>query len=223
MAFDKAEFAHFLLEEEILMFGEFTLKSGRTSPHFFNSGRFDNGRALDRIGTFMAERLVELGGADIVYGPAYKGIPLAVAVAGALDRLQGSATGVCFDRKEVKDHGDGGMFVGRTPKPGDRVVIVDDVISSGMSLQEAADKLKGAFDCVPVCALVCVDRLERGLQSEVSASRELQDLKNVPLEALIRLDEVVDRMLDVEVGGRVVIDASRKERVLQYLEEYGAA
>lgn len=221
MAFDKTEFSRFLLESGVLMFGEFTLKSGRVSPHFFNSGRLDNGRELNRVGEFMAQRLIELGGADIIYGPAYKGIPLAVAVAGALDRLTGSETGVCFDRKERKDHADGGLFVGRTPKQGERVVVVDDVISSGMSLKEAADKLRDNFGVTPSCALVCVDRQERGQQSDHSAARELEDLKGVRLEALVRLDEVVDLMHGETVHDEVVIDDARRAAVGAYLKEYG--
>ena len=130
MAFDKKDVAHFLISEGVLLFGEFTLKSGRQSPHFFNSGRFDSGRALNKLGEYYAQKIEELGGPDIIFGPAYKGIPLAVSVASARDRLYNTETGVFFDRKEVKDHGDGGLFVGRTPEQESRVILVDDVTSA---------------------------------------------------------------------------------------------
>ncbi len=223
MSFNKRDFARFLLEEQVLMFGSFTLKSGRTSPHFFNSGRLDNGRALDLVGTALAQHILATGGADIVFGPAYKGIPLAVAVASAMDRLSGNtSTGVLFDRKEVKSHGDGGLFVGRVPQAGDRVVLVDDVISSGVSLAEAAEKLQSATGVSPVKALVCVDRQERGRHSEASAASEIANEHGFPVEALVRLDEVVSLMAGEQVNDEVPLTDERQGEVAAYLKAYGA-
>ena len=221
MSFDKKEFARFLIEEGVLLFGEFTLKSGRTSPHFFNSGRFDSGRALNRLGEYYAQKLEELGSTDIIFGPAYKGIPLAVAVANANDRLHNKETGVLFDRKEVKDHGDGGLFVGRTPEEGQKIILVDDVISSGISLQKSIQLLKKTFNIHPAFSLVAVDRQEKGRNSDKSAATEIEEEENVPLHALITLSEVVDVMEGEEVNGKVVIDAAQKQKVLDYLKEYG--
>lgn len=222
MPLDKKAFARFLVEEGVLLFGEFTLKSGRQSPHFFNTGKLDSGRALNALGEFFAQRLKELGGCDIVFGPAYKGIPLAVAVAGAYDRLHGTSTGVCFDRKEAKRHADKGLFVGRSPKAGERVILIDDVISSGISLKGAADILKEHFNIIPSFALVAVDRMERGEEGVDSAASELGRLKGVKLEALITLEEVVHELEGQSIGGKVVLDAAQKARVLHYLDTHGA-
>jgi orotate phosphoribosyltransferase len=217
----KNEFARFLLEEEVLMFGDFTLKSGRKSPHFFNSGRFDNGRALNRLAFFMAEKLKELGGGDIVFGPAYKGIPLALSLAMRFDERYGGGMGFLFDRKEAKAHGDGGLFIGRLPKEGDRIVLVDDVISSGISLAGAVDLLKEHFNITPTFALVCVDRQEKGRETHLSARREFEEKTGLPCHALISLNEVLELMQGKKISGRVVIDEKLSLRVKTYLETYG--
>jgi len=221
MALDKKELAHFLIAEGVLLFGEFTLKSGRQSPHFFNSGRFDSGRALNCLGKYYAQKIKELGSTDIIFGPAYKGIPLAVTVANAYDRLFDTETGVLFDRKEVKDHGDGGLFVGRTPEATSQLILVDDVISSGISLQDSIQLIKKSFNITPAFSLVAVDRQEKGRKSDLSAAREVEQEEGVPLHSLIKLDEVVALMEGEEVNGKVVIDANQKQKVLNYLENYG--
>jgi orotate phosphoribosyltransferase len=221
MSIEKKDLAQFLLEEGVLLFGEFTLKSGRQSPHFFNSGKFDSGRALNKLGKYYAHKIEDLGGCDIIFGPAYKGIPLSVAIATVRDRMFNTETGVLFDRKEVKDHGDGGLFVGREPTDASKLILVDDVISSGISLQKSIVLLKDVFHIQPAFALVAVDRQEKGRRSELSAAKEIEQAENLPLHSLIKLTEVVELMEGVEVKGKVLIDSAQKEKVLNYLKENG--
>ncbi|MBQ3918198.1 MAG: orotate phosphoribosyltransferase, partial [Oscillospiraceae bacterium] len=143
----KNDFIRFMAECGVLKFGDFTLKSGRKAPYFINAGEYKRGSQLARLGGFYADCIaankLEF---DKLFGPAYKGIPLAVSTAVALSTKYGIDVGYCFDRKEVKDHGEGGMFVGDVPKDGDRVIIIDDVMTSGKALKESYPKLKGAAD-----------------------------------------------------------------------------
>lgn len=185
----KKEFISYALECGVLKFGEFVLKSGRTSPYFFNTGLFNTGAKLARLGQFYALALRESGiGTDILYGPAYKGIPLACATASAYSQLFSEDMPFAFNRKESKDHGEGGMLVG-SPLQG-RVVIVDDVITAGTSVRESVEIIRKT-NAAPVGVLIALDRQERG-QNQVSAIQEVSDSFGLPVVAIITLADIIE-------------------------------
>ena len=215
------DFIERLVEYDVVVFGDFTLKSGRRSPYFVNAGRFRTGRALTALGRAYAATIRAAGlSCDVVFGPSYKGVPLAVTTAMALAE-DGDDVGVCFDRKEVKDHGEGGRFVGTPPADGQRIVIVDDVITSGRSLREAAHMLRTAADVRLVAAVVAVDRCERG-RTDRSTRAELEDELGIPVLSIVTIRDVVEHLHGRAVGGRVVLDNERKAAVERYLATYGA-
>jgi orotate phosphoribosyltransferase len=184
-------FISFALERGALRFGEFTLKSGRQSPYFFNTGVFDSGEALARLGEFYAAALVARApGFDMLFGPAYKGIPLATATAIALAARHGRDVPVCFNRKEVKDHGEGGTILGAAPTG--RVAIVDDVISAGTSVNESA-ALLGAAGAVPCTVVIALDRQERG-QGAQSAVQEVTARHAIPVVSIVTLADILHHL-----------------------------
>ena len=206
------EFLDFALDQGVLKFGAFTLKSGRRSPYFFNAGLFHTGGALARLGRYYAQTVVDAGIAfDILYGPAYKGIPLAAVTAAALAEHHGRDLPYAFNRKEVKDHGEGGIIVGH-PLEG-RALIIDDVISAGTSVRESLDIIcaQGAT-CAGV--VVALDRQERG-RGELSAVQEVERNLGVPVTAIIRLDDLV-----AYLGERAGAEADL-ERIRAYRREFG--
>jgi len=207
-------FIDFARQRRALRFGSFTLKSGRQSPYFFNTGVFDSGAALARLGEFYAAALLaaELP-FDMLYGPAYKGIPLGAAVAISLSRDHGRDVPFCFNRKEAKDHGEGGMTLG-APLAG-RVVIVDDVISAGTSVNESVSIIRAA-GAEPVGVMISLDRQERG-QGTLSAAQEVEQKHGMPVLSIVTLANVVSYLH--ERG-----DAARDIAAIgEYLERYGAA
>ena len=182
-------FLDLALDHGVLRFGEFTLKSGRVSPYFFNAGRFDTGAALDAVGIAYAEAAVAAGiGFDMLFGPAYKGIPLATTMACALARRHARDVPVAFNRKEAKDHGEGGTLIG-APLAG-RVLIVDDVISAGTSVRESVDLIRGA-GAIPAGVVIAIDRQERG-QGERSAADEVRVAMGLPVIAIATLDDILE-------------------------------
>lgn len=207
------EFFRFAIDCGVLKFGQFTLKSGRISPYFFNAGLFNTGERLRRLGSYYAAALVRSGVEfDLLFGPAYKGIPLAAATAIALAAEHGRDVPYAFDRKEAKDHGEGGVIVG-APLAG-RVVVVDDVISSGLSVQHSAGLIEAAGAHL-AGVLVALDRQERG-QGERSAVAEVQARHGVPVVAVAGLDELVQY---IEVDEK---NAGRAESIRAYRAQYGA-
>ena len=209
------EFIEFALECGVLRFGEFRLKSGRLSPYFFNAGLFDTGERLRRLGSYYARALVESGLAcDVLYGPAYKGIPLVTATAIALAAEHGRDLPWVFNRKEAKRYGEGGQLVG-APLRG-RVVIVDDVVSAGTSVNESVEIIRAA-GAEPVGVLVALDRRERGTGSGLSAMEEIERRHGLRALAIVSLDEIV-RYLE-----RDPARATDLERVRAYQAEYGPA
>mgnify|MGYP001377298347 CR=1 FL=1 len=207
------EFFRFAIDCGVLKFGQFTLKSGRISPYFFNAGLFNTGERLRRLGSYYAAALVRSGVEfDLLFGPAYKGIPLAAATAIALAAEHGRDVPYAFDRKEAKDHGEGGVIVG-APLAG-RVVVVDDVISSGLSVQHSAGLIEAAGARL-AGVLVALDRQERG-QGERSAVAEVQARHGVPVVAVAGLDELVQY---IEVDEK---NAGRAESIRAYRAQYGA-
>ncbi len=209
----QAAFLELCVELEILKFGQFTLKSGRESPYFFNAGLFYSGVSLDALGNAYAHCLADSElEFDLLFGPAYKGITLACATAIACSRHFGRDFPIAYDRKEVKDHGEGGQMVG-APLSGKRVIIIDDVISSGTSIRLAAEQLEQAGATLVGVALA-LDRQERGLTEE-SASAEIQRRYNVPVVSILSLDTLIEYLSDDPASEK------RRKQIVQYRALYG--
>ncbi|MCG3201943.1 MAG: Orotate phosphoribosyltransferase [Gammaproteobacteria bacterium] len=206
------EFIEFALQHKVLRFGEFILKSGRKSPYFFNAGLFNSGASLGRLGEYYARTIVESGIAyDMLFGPAYKGIPLATAAAIALARLFGRDVPYCFNRKEAKDHGEGGMTVG-SPLSG-RVLIIDDVVSAGTSVNESVQIIRSS-GATPAGVVIAVDRQERG-SGPLSAVQEVRQRHGIDVASVINLETMLE-FLKASPGS-----ADFAERVQAYRRAYG--
>lgn len=209
-------FIDLLAENEVIRFGEFTLKSGRKSPYFINAGQLRTGRAIAGVGRAYAERIREAGlSPDVIFGPSYKGVPLAVATAIAVSE-EGRDVGFCFDRKEAKDHGEGGLFVGTQPAPGQSLVLVDDVITSGASIEQSAALLRKAAAVSILGVVVAVDRQERG--RERSTVAELQEALGAPVLPVVNVRQVVAHLSSAKGLG-----AEQRARIEEYLGRYGAS
>ena len=221
----KKEFIDFMLESKVLKFGDFTLKSGRKSPFFMNAGGYVTGNQLKRLGEYYAKAIVDQYGKDfdVLFGPAYKGIPLAVATTIALDHLYGMEVRYCSDRKEEKDHGaDKGSFLGTKLQDGDRVVMIEDVTTSGKSMEETVPKVKGAADVTIVGLMVSLNRMEVGLGGEKSALEEIQDTYGFPANAIVSMAEVIEHLYNRPCNGKIIIDDSLKAAIDNYYAQYGA-
>lgn len=214
------EFVELLVEHEVIRFGDFTLKSGRRSPYFINAGQLRTGKGIAGLGRAYAEQIRRHDiPCDIVFGPSYKGVPLAVSTAIALAE-SGDDVGFGFDRKEAKDHGEGGVFVGTAPEDGDRVVVVDDVITSGRSIREAVELLRRASEVSITGVVVAVDRQERG-KGDKTTLEELDAELGVRVHAIVTIRELVEHLSANPVGGRIVVDAAARQRIEDYLAEHG--
>ena len=206
------EFLDFALKVGVLRFGQFTLKSGRISPYFFNAGLFNTGASLARLGRYYAQAIVDSGiPFDVLYGPAYKGIPLAAVTAAALYDQHGLDLPYAFNRKEVKDHGEGGVIVGH-PLEG-RVMIIDDVISAGTSVRESVEIIKG-LDAIPAGVVIALDRQERG-KGERSAIQEVERDYGMPVSAIVRLAQLIEYL---EQQPEAVEDLAH---IRAYRQQYG--
>ena len=215
-------FIELLVRHEVLRFGDFTLKSGRRSPYFVNAGQFRTGAAISGLGRAYAECLRRAGlRCDLLFGPSYKGVPLAVATAIAMAGL-GDDAPFCFDRKEHKEHGEGGWFVGTAPQAGMRVVIVDDVITSGKSIHESIELLRRTADVQIAGVVVAVDRQERG-RGEQTTLAELQSELGVPVHPIVTIREVIAHLHRRELGGAVLIDDERRAAMEAHLTAFGGA
>lgn len=213
-------FARLLVRYEVIRFGEFTLKSGRKSPYFVNAGQLRTGEAIRGLGQAFAATIREQKiPHDLVFGPAYKGIPLSVATVIGLAE-HGEDVPYGFDRKEAKDHGEGGVFVGTAPSDGAKIVLVDDVITSGRSIREAVTLLRGAANCEVSAAVVAVDRQERG-KGDKTTMAELRDELGLQVHAILNIRELSAWLVDREIDGRVVLDAAGKAAIDAHLESYG--
>ncbi|HIZ10353.1 MAG TPA: orotate phosphoribosyltransferase [Candidatus Borkfalkia avicola] len=214
----KEQFIRFLAECGVLKFGTFRLKSGRIAPYFLNAGEYKTGAQIKRLGEFYADCIVNSGvQADVLFGPAYKGIPLAISASVALYEKYGKNVGFCFDRKEVKDHGEGGMFVGTQPKDGGKVVIIEDVMTSGKALKEVLPKLRGAAKVDVAGMIITVDRMEKALDSDRSAVQQAYAEEGVKVYSIVTIQDIIAALEAGIIDGREHVPAIRA-----YLEEYGA-
>ena len=214
----KQQFIQFLAECGVLKFGTFKLKSGRIAPYFLNSGEYKTGAQLKKLGEFYADCMHENGlQADTLFGPAYKGVPLALSAALALYEKYGQNVNFCFDRKEVKDHGEGGMFVGKQPVDGEKIVIVEDVMTSGKALKEVLPKLQGAANVEVAGMVITVDRMEKGLGSERSAVQEAYLEHGVKVYSIVNILDILQAIEEGVIEGKEHVSAIRA-----YLKEYGA-
>ena len=208
----RREFIEFAIARQVLRFGEFKTKAGRLSPYFFNAGLFNDGESLRRLGQFYAKAILAAGiQFDLLFGPAYKGIPLVTAAAVALaeNRLN---VPICFNRKEVKDHGEGGTTVG-APLAG-RILIIDDVISAGTSVRESVELIRAA-GATPCGVVISLDRMERGAGT-LSAAQEVEAMFHLPVMSIANLDDLVSYLS--EQGGM----ARELQMVARYRTQYGA-
>lgn len=219
----KQEFVQFMLNANALQFGSFVTKSGRKTPFFINTGNYNNGFQLRELGRYYAEAIVDnFAGVkfDVIFGPAYKGIPIAVATAIALDEKFGISCSYCSDRKEVKDHGDAGMLLGAKLKAGDRIVLVEDVTTAGTSVNHTMGLLSG-FGVEVLGLVVSVDRQEKGA-GEKAALEELKEKYGFKTASIVKIDEVVDYLSKTEIGGKLIITAELKKAIDEYYALYGS-
>lgn len=218
----KQEFIEFMVESQVLKFGEFTLKSGRKSPFFMNAGAYVTGTQLRKLGEYYAKAIHDNYGTDfdVLFGPAYKGIPLSVATTMAFSELYGKDIKYCSNRKEAKDHGDTGILLGSPIKDGDRVVIIEDVTTSGKSIEETFPIIQAQGDVTILGLMVSLNRMERG-KGEKSALDEIQELYGFKANAIVSMADVVEHLYNKECNGTVVIDQPIKEAIDAYYEQYG--
>lgn len=215
----KEDFIDFMLDSGVLKFGNFTLKSGRLSPFFMNAGGYENGRQLRKLGEFYAQAIHNQYGDDfdVLFGPAYKGIPLAVVTAEAYYDLFGKEIRYCSDRKEEKDHGaDKGSFLGTKLKDGDRVIMIEDVTTSGKSMEETVPKVKNAADVEIKGLIVSLDRAEKG-KKDFSALQEIQETYGFPTTAIVSMPEVI-----LSLKERDLLDPEIEAKIKEYYQSYGA-
>ncbi len=223
MAGYKDEFIEFMVACDVLKFGDFTLKSGRKSPFFMNAGAYVTGSQLMRLGEYYAQAIHENFGDDfdVLFGPAYKGIPLSVATVIAYDKLYGKEIRYCSNRKEIKDHGDVGILLGSKMKDGDRVVMIEDVTTSGKSISETYPIVMAQGDVQVVGLMVSLNRMEVGMGGKGSALEEIEVTYGFPARAIVSMADVVERLYNRECLGRIVIDDEMKAAIDRYFEQYG--
>lgn len=219
----KQEFIDFMVDSQVLKFGDFTLKSGRKSPFFMNAGAYVTGTQLMKLGEYYATAIHENFGDDfdVLFGPAYKGIPLAVTATIAYARLYGREIRYCSNRKEVKDHGDTGILLGSRIGDGDRVVMIEDVTTSGKSMEETVPVVKAQGNVQIVGLMVSLNRMEVGLGGKKSALDEIQEKYGFKACAIVSMAEVVEALYNKPAGGTVIIDDELKARIDEYYEKYG--
>jgi orotate phosphoribosyltransferase len=218
----KQEFIEFMVDCQVLKFGDFVTKSGRKTPFFVNTGFYRTGAQLKRLGEYYAKAINDKFGLDfdVLFGPAYKGIPLSVTASIAISNLYNKDIKYCSNRKEVKDHGDKGILLGSPITDGDKVVIIEDVTTAGTSIQETLPIIKAQGNVNPIGLVVSVDRMERG-QGEKSALSEIEENYGLKTTAIVTMAEVVEHLYNKEYKGKVVIDDKLKTAIDEYYEKYG--
>jgi orotate phosphoribosyltransferase len=221
----KKDFIEFMVRSKALTFGDFVTKSGRRTPFFINTGSYSAGSQLGQLGRHYAEALRQNmgGGFNVLFGPAYKGIPLAAATAMALSSIYSQDVSFCFNRKEVKDHGEGGAMVGHKIRAGDRVVIIEDVVTAGTSVRESVPLIKSVPGAEVAGLVVSVDRMERGLRGGGSALAELREEFGFEAFSIVNLDEIVEHLNNRDIDGVVALDGAMAGRIAEYRKEYGCS
>ncbi len=220
----KKEFIEFMVDCNVLKFGDFTLKSGRKSPFFMNAGAYVTGGQLKKLGEYYAKAIHDNFGDDfdVLFGPAYKGIPLAVVTAIAYSELYGREIRYTSNRKEIKDHGDTGILLGSKIQDGDRVVMIEDVTTSGKSMEETVPIVKSCGDVKIVGLMVSLNRMEVGLSGTKAALDEITETYGFPARAIVNMEEVTEALYNKECKGKILIDDEIKARIDAYYAEYGA-
>ncbi|MBQ5445714.1 MAG: orotate phosphoribosyltransferase [Lachnospiraceae bacterium] len=218
----KQEFIEFMVDANVLKFGDFVTKSGRKTPFFVNTGFYRTGSQLVKLGEYYAKAIKEKYGLDfdVLFGPAYKGIPLSVATAMGISNLYDKDVNYCSNRKEVKDHGDKGILLGSPIADGNKVLIIEDVTTAGTSINETLPIIKAQGDVDIIGLVVSVDRMERG-QGEKSALDEIKEKYGIETTAIVTMAEVVEHLYNKEYKGRVVIDDELKKAIDEYYDIYG--
>ena len=219
----KKKFIEFMMSADVLRFGDFTTKSGRKTPYFINTGNYKTGAQAAKLGDYYAACIQQNlpDGVDCLFGPAYKGIPLAVTAAASLYRNYGRDLPYCFNRKEAKDHGEGGSMVGYKPQDGDKLVIVEDVVTAGTAVRESIELFQHVADVKMRALIVSVDRMERGTRA-CSTLDELREDYGIAVYPIVTVREIIAFLHNRELDGRVYIDDEMKGRMEAYLEQYGA-
>lgn len=219
----KQEFIDFMVRAGVLLFGDFTTKSGRKTPYFINTGNYRTGRQIAQLGEYYAACIHEhiSSPIDALFGPAYKGIPLAVAAAVSLYNRYGMDVNYCFNRKEKKDHGEGGNLIGYKPKDGDKIVVIEDVITAGTSIRETLPLLKALAAVEPLGLIISVDRMERGV-SDKTPIAEIYEEFGIKTYPIVTVREIINALHGHEIDGKVYIDDEMKDRMEDYLAKYCA-
>jgi len=219
----KLDFIEFMIDSGVLTFGDFTTKSGRKTPFFINTGNYRTGRQLSRLGDFYAKAIKDNFGTnfDVLFGPAYKGIPLSVATAISLSNSYGANVNFCSSRKEAKDHGDMGILLGGPIKKGQKILLIEDVTTAGTSIRETIPMLQSLADVSVIGLIISVDRMERG-QNEISAIKEIENEFGLKTQAIVTMKEVIEYLYNRPIDGKVYIDDEIKGRIDAYYAQYGA-
>ena len=219
----KEEFIEFMVESNVLKFGDFTLKSGRESPFFMNAGAYVTGSQLRRLGQYYAKAIHDHYGDDfdVLFGPAYKGIPLSVATTIAFSELYGKEIRYCSNRKEIKDHGDTGILLGSKIKDGDRIVIIEDVTTSGKSIEETFPIIQAQGKVEILGLMVSLNRMERGKGDKMTALDEIRETYGFKTGAIVTMEDVVEKLYNKECQGKIIIDDAMKASIDAYYEQYG--
>jgi orotate phosphoribosyltransferase len=218
----KKEFIEFMVRSGVLTFGDFTTKSGRKTPFFINTGNYDNGSQMEKLGEYYAQALnAELGDEyDGLYGPAYKGIPLCIPPSVALNRLYNRNVNFTFNRKEAKDHGEGGSLIGHKLQEKEKIVIVEDVITAGTAIRESIPVINAAADVDITAIIVSVDRMEKGT-GDLSAIAQVEADFGIRTFAIVTIEEIVDYLHSRSIDGEVIVDDNMKAMIEAYREKYG--
>jgi orotate phosphoribosyltransferase len=219
----KKDFITFMAEAGVLTFGDFTTKSGRKTPFFINTGNYKTGEQISKLGDFYAECIYSAikGEFDLLYGPAYKGIPLSVSATISLYKKINLNKGFCFNRKEEKDHGEGGSLIGMKPYNKSRVVIIEDVVTAGTSVRESIPLIKAVADCEITTLIISVDRMEKG-EGEKSAVQEIESQFGIKVFPIVTIKEIIDYLYNREINGKILIDDEMLGKINDYMSLYGA-
>ncbi len=218
----KQEFIEFMVEAGVLRFGEFVTKSGRKTPYFINTGNYKTGEQISKLGRFYAECINDnlKDEYNILFGPAYKGIPLVVTTAASLYDSFDKDVLFSFNRKEIKDHGEGGSIVGHLPEDNEKILIIEDVVTAGTSVRESVSLLENIADVNIFGLVISIDRMERG-STDKSAIQEIEEEFGIKTYSIVTIKEVVDYLYNRELDGKSIIDDNMKNRIEEYLLQYG--